>query len=278
MTSISTISEKLRQARIRSGLSLDDLSATTRINASALREIDEGRMPNLPRTYVRAFLRAYATHVEVDPDAILRMLDEALAEPGELPSSVNHPTPATATNITNSKAAAPDHGPKTRAVLFLVSFLILAMIGVMVWLRSAHRGDSVQEISFSDVVREHEAKLEPMADSSVHPPTRGTGTALVGSRVDSLRLEAVASESVWVHIVIDGVDTKEYMLSPLQRMHWMAKKSFLVSLGNGSGISFTMNGKALGTLGKSKQPIKNVLLEWQTLQPETKRLKSGAER
>lgn len=272
MTSISTISEKLRQARIRSGLSIDDLSAATRINASALREIDEGRMPNLPRTYVRAFLRAYATHVGVDSDAILQMLEETLAEPGELMTLVNHSTPApgTGTNITNSKAAASDHRPKTRALLFLVSFLILAFIGVMVWLRSAHRGDSVQEISFSDVVREHEAKQATLADSAVHTPSPGTGTALVGSRIDSLRLEAVASESVWVHIVIDGVVTKEYMFSPHVRMHWMAKKSFLVSLGHGNGISFTLNGKALGALGTSKKPIKNVMLEWKTLQPGTK--------
>src|SRR5207247_6088309 len=118
----------------------------------------------------------------------------------------------------------------------------------------------VQEISFYDMVNEHESAGLPVSikkDTFVAPVPRPLAAA---SRADSLTLEAVAAESVWVHLVIDGKDTREYMLSPSHHLRWTAGSSFLISLGNADGISFTLNGQKLGSLGKGNSPVKNTLL------------------
>jgi hypothetical protein len=149
-----------------------------------------------------------------------------------------------------------------------LAFLVVAGLVVSVyWLRNAKGEKSVQEISFADVVKEQTAKLQ-QADSTadtVRPPAARALTTGAPGKVDSLTLQAVTSESVWVHIELDGGSANEYTLPPGYRISWKAAKQFSVSLGNPSGIAFTLNGKQLGTLAEGKKPLRNRLLTRATI-------------
>ncbi|MBI4810322.1 MAG: DUF4115 domain-containing protein [Ignavibacteriales bacterium] len=81
---------------------------------------------------------------------------------------------------------------------------------------------------------------------------------------DTLFLEGVTSESVWVRIIIDGISTNEYMFPPFYRKQWKAKHYFQISLGNGAAVSFTLNNQKLGTLSPVRRPLKNVQITWDT--------------
>jgi curved DNA-binding protein CbpA len=59
---------RLRRARLRRGLEIDDVSRITKINSVYLSFLEEGRFGELPaRVYVRGFVAAYAACIGLDP-------------------------------------------------------------------------------------------------------------------------------------------------------------------------------------------------------------------
>ena len=62
---------RLRRARLRRGLELDDVSRVTKINPTYLAFLEEGRFGDLPaRVYVRGFVAAYASCIGLDPGRV----------------------------------------------------------------------------------------------------------------------------------------------------------------------------------------------------------------
>jgi len=59
---------RLRRARLRRGIELDDVARITKINPTYLAFLEEGRFGELPaRVYVRGFVAAYASCIGLDP-------------------------------------------------------------------------------------------------------------------------------------------------------------------------------------------------------------------
>jgi curved DNA-binding protein CbpA len=62
---------RLRRARLRRGLEIDDVSRITKINSVYLSFLEEGRFGELPaRVYVRGFVAAYAACIGLDPTRV----------------------------------------------------------------------------------------------------------------------------------------------------------------------------------------------------------------
>jgi cytoskeleton protein RodZ len=64
----------LRSARERNGLSVEELSARTKINIAILRALEEERFEDAPkaRVYVRGFVRCMAEEIGADPDEVVK--------------------------------------------------------------------------------------------------------------------------------------------------------------------------------------------------------------
>lgn len=74
----------LRNARLERGLTLDEIVLTTRLRRSWAEKIDQGLFAELPPgVYARGYLRAYATAVGVDAEAVLSQLSGQLPEPAD---------------------------------------------------------------------------------------------------------------------------------------------------------------------------------------------------
>jgi curved DNA-binding protein CbpA len=62
---------RLRRARLRRGLEIDDVARVTKINPTYLAFLEEGRFGELPaRVYVRGFVAAYASCIGLDPSRV----------------------------------------------------------------------------------------------------------------------------------------------------------------------------------------------------------------
>jgi curved DNA-binding protein CbpA len=62
---------RLRRARLRRGIELDDVARITKINPTYLAFLEEGRFGELPaRVYVRGFVAAYASCIGLDPTRV----------------------------------------------------------------------------------------------------------------------------------------------------------------------------------------------------------------
>ncbi len=73
LDSMSDFGGKLRLARQRRGMSLRQIAANTRISVAALEAIERNDFSRLPAgIFSRAFVRAYAIEVGLDPDETVR--------------------------------------------------------------------------------------------------------------------------------------------------------------------------------------------------------------
>ncbi|QFP79973.1 helix-turn-helix domain-containing protein [Latilactobacillus graminis] len=76
---MNEIGQKLREARIEKGYTLDDLQQITKIQKRYLIAIEEGNFDALPGSfYVRAFIKQYAQTVGLDNDALLAEYQDTL--------------------------------------------------------------------------------------------------------------------------------------------------------------------------------------------------------
>ncbi len=270
---MQTIGDKLRTAREAQGRTLDDVSAETRINRRFLDELERGIVPNVPMTYVRAFVRSYASAVGLNADELLR--DASLTPPPPqtipTPAAAEEPPPVPARAEEAPPPESPPDAERSRnrqpAVLIVISILLLfGLLLTVVMLRQERPGPSPQEIPFSDVVKEQEAKAAPVVVSRDTVVKKAAQPAPIVTRRDSLVLECATKESVWVRVVVDGGSALEYTFPPQYKIRWKAKKNFLLSLGSAGGVTLTLNGKPVGGLGSSKKPIRNMAISWDTYQ------------
>lgn len=69
---MKSLGEYLRVERLTRGISLEQISADTKITMSMLRAIEEGDIGELPATvFTKGFLRAYAERIGLDPDEVI---------------------------------------------------------------------------------------------------------------------------------------------------------------------------------------------------------------
>ena len=270
---MSSVGEQLRRAREAQGRSIEDIESATRISRKFLRQLEEGIIPKLPETYIHAFIKAYARQVGINPAELLEHKDD-----GKVNDSVTGEG-SPALSQASAAAQASDREPDTAGaisnksekrhqvnILLVLSIVVVAGLIVSVFLmRKDRKSQSVQEISFSQAVKEHEDQQKSSGnapESFLSPAYR----LMKAAPSDSLVLEAVASESTWIRIVPDGAQAKEFRLAPQNRVRMKSKNFFLLSLDNARGVSFVLNGRKIGELDKNHKPMYNVTFSWDTFQ------------
>lgn len=266
---------ELRTHREAKHVTLADLSSLTKIHPRYLRAMEEGDFSFLPAPYVRAFLRDYAKALELDPDDIIRRYKTALeasaqtAEAQELkrkasshhsPAEEERPAPRTGIirSLWLSFRGVVTEGGKGQKFLPITAVIFVLLIIVLVAnLTRSPRKSETPEIPFEQVMREKEEVRSAQPDSAKQ---EGLATSPVAVYGDSLLLEGRTTHDVWMRIYIDNQPPRDYLFGPNEVRSWIAKERFRVSLGNAGGISFTLNGRELGTLGKLGAVVQTVLI------------------
>ncbi|MBW2509117.1 MAG: helix-turn-helix domain-containing protein [Deltaproteobacteria bacterium] len=77
----TSIGQVLKQEREQRRLSLEEVSSTTRIPRRALQSLEDDRFEDLPSgVFVRGFIKAYASAVDIDAEDVLAHFDEHNSE------------------------------------------------------------------------------------------------------------------------------------------------------------------------------------------------------
>ncbi len=262
---LETFGAELRNQRELKQVSLAAISEATRISEKMLEAIEAGKFSILPQAYIRAFLRAYARAIDLNPDDVLQRYD-----------SVNQEIRAAAeewVNRTKPRMLRPERTPTepTQASSgmslssIVAAVVILVAVVAVIFLANRESAIPTQEplskIPFDKVVRESEAAA---AQPEQTPPQVSSQASLpattLRSAADSLRLEITTTDTVWVAMVIDNARRGEYLFPPGRLRSWTAKEQFLVSIGNAGAATFRLNGGNLGALGKRGAVVRNVLI------------------
>lgn len=135
-----SVGELLRSRREALGMSLKEIAATTKIQQSNLRALEENRFQELPaEVFTRGFLRSFSRELGLDEDAVI---DAYLAQTGTAQALVPTPTeaapPAAREGATAEELVAPD---QTARVLYVAALAVM-IVGLALAVLMLSGGDS----------------------------------------------------------------------------------------------------------------------------------------
>ena len=138
---MTELGNRLKDARLAKGFSVDDLQAMTKIQKRYLIGIEEGNYSSMPGNfYVRAFIKQYAEALQLNPDEIFDTYK------GEIPASYHDELPEqlsrvkTRNSITEGNSKIFDIIPKILIVIF-----VLGAAGLLYYFLMHHAGGNSNE-------------------------------------------------------------------------------------------------------------------------------------
>jgi cytoskeleton protein RodZ len=268
MSSESSLGAYLSRCRKRAGLSVEAVSAGSRIASRFVHALEADQHADLPApVYVRGFIRAYCEEVGADVEQAIRLYDaEAVPDP---PFTVRPAAPI---------AAPTPAGLRWQHVV--VGALIVAALGTAAMLSlgrrqpdaDARRGDPPGKpappgVSASQVnvtvppppvspATSPAAAVPPGPLTPAAAPAEGAAPAPPAPPTPAERVLLMrAVETTWVRVQPDGGPPAEETLSPGAVREWRSVKGFRVTVGNAGGILLELDGRPLPALGGRGQVV-----------------------
>lgn len=157
------VGQKLEEARKRKGVSLREVSESTKIRGDYLSAIESGNLEiNLPEVYLRGFVRLYAKFLGLDQDAIVADLDTDLGKSGSRSSkkslgsivsqdhneNQNKSFKPVSSSTTASRASTPKKLPSLPIIFSLVGVVVTSIVILLIYLLSnediSENGENLQ--------------------------------------------------------------------------------------------------------------------------------------
>lgn len=255
----------LVDARNAARKSVEEISETTRIQASYLRALETEDWSNVPGGVIgRGFVRLLSRELSMDAEELMSLYIESRSDGNAYPVHVV-PKPNSNIKLKNNGSFLPKY-----IILGIILLLILGWLGYLGVRKFASTGETTGH-------RENIESLEPEPESAkaadavgwdIEKNTSSTGalsenkkhTAATSAQqrpaaegILDLKIQAV--ESVWVSVVSDGRDKKEQRLGPGEARSFAANNNFAVRLGSAGSVRLFWNGELLKIPGKPDQTL-----------------------
>lgn len=228
---MGTVSGTLRAERERAGLSLEDISARTRIKISFLEAIEREQFESLPGPFfTRAFLRTYARELNLPADEILHRYD---AESAEL-NRGGRPTRPMSEPV---RTALDDRESSARALRSITSsrWRGWAIVPAAVILLAA-------VIVFARPGRDDPAEPQAVGTSGETGTTPAAPAGVRARETDMLVVEVRTTDATWIAATADGKRVAYRLFQPGDRVTLQARQELSFRIGNAGAFSYSING------------------------------------
>jgi cytoskeletal protein RodZ len=227
----------LQAIRLEKKISLEKVSAQTRIGLSNLMLIEQEDIEGLPaEVFVKGFLRSFADAIGADGDEAVRRFESRL-------------------NVVQKIAVAEDAIGKSTSrlwwkllmsLILFAGIVVLSIFGIAVFHHQPDTGDHPQQ--------KVPAGIAPAADSQKKPTTE-TGVEPESSVSAKFLLKITVLEDTWLKVIIDEKDSSEHTLTTGDKLELEATSGFNLLIGNSGGVKITLNDKPVSLPGKSGEVV-----------------------
>jgi cytoskeleton protein RodZ len=231
--------EHLRREREMRGVSLDEISAATRISTRFLEAIEKDQWDQLPGgVFNRGFIRSIARFLGLDEDSLVA--EYALG------SSSGAPAPAAAAKAQNRMPR--NWQPAVTAVFVIVVLLAGGIFGL-------HRyGDDLSAWIQSRYQAVRAAgKSAPEPGSGAPSAATAAGPAAASGSAQVLTLKLQAGKAANVKVSADGKIVFDGAVQPGDSRQFDAQSQFDVWASDSSAITLDLNGQARPAIGSPGQ-------------------------
>jgi cytoskeleton protein RodZ len=238
---MASLGQELKRERELRGISLQEISALTRISLKFLQALEEDRLEIIPgKFFIRAILRSYARSIGLDENQVLNRYQE-------IQSSLDYQV-----DLEVPKKSGYELIRRRRILPFLLAslFVILAL-GLVSFLVLAPKKNPESLLR-----SEPKSSPSPALSHSVEAPKPEEKT------YESLNLDISFLEDTWLRVSADGAVIWDGIKKEGESLQIRGARELGLNLGNAGGLAFTINGrkgKPLGPRGAVRKDIRITL-------------------
>ncbi|MHB8076164.1 helix-turn-helix domain-containing protein [Desulfosporosinus fructosivorans] len=243
--------QMLQAAREEKKWSFTYTEEITKIRVRYIQALEEEKYDILPgTTYVKGYLRTYAKQLGLNSDEIIDLYN-ASAKPEAI-------------NVFETPSKYVKVRPLWVRPAIIASMAVLAivlLIAIKAFSQSGNKLDPPYVPAALPSAPQTEQTTPPPNTPVVTDPTN-----VVANTQEGLTAQLVFTQPCWIEVRVDGQPALQGTFTAGTTKEVKAtSKIELVSVGNAGGLSITLNGKALPSLGKAGQVLRNVVLTKENL-------------
>ncbi len=239
---MASLGQDLKRERELRGISLREISDSTRIGMRYLEALEADRLEVIPRQFfARAILRTYAKAIGLDENQVLKKYDEKVQFGEQLEYKES------------GAEAAPARSKVPAWVWALVFGLALVAVGTIIFIfvlaprRTAGPAPKAEPPAAA-------AEVVPKPVASAPPPAEEPLT----EQVSGLVFEATFSDGTWLRVFADGRLFYEGTKQAGDNLVVKAEREMVLNTGNSGGMAFTINGRRARPLGPRGAVLTNI--------------------
>jgi len=249
-----TFGEELRRERLIRSVSLEEISAATKISVRLLTALEASDVRKLPApVFTRGFIRAYARHLGLDMD---EMVNAYLADVAPDRSKEAAPRKGRM----RSRFLRGRRGAAGSIVVVVAAVLLVSGLIVRPERRAAPAASAprpVAPVTFKNVAVSPAPAPAPASNPAAgeQPPPEASPAPTSG-----VRLVLEFDQDSWTEVSADGQRIFSGLIRRGTRREFDAREGFRLSFGNAGGVRVTLDGRALEPLGTAGQVVRNVAI------------------
>jgi len=277
---LPSFGEKLKLEREKRKITLEQISASTKIGTRMLQALEEDKFDQLPGgIFNKGFVRAYSRFVGLDEDQTVADYLQASGDAPPVSTEIASREPGSREDETReneknvSRLEAISEAPARQLPWgMFAALLLLVALALSLW---SHRRreqarqsarpaptTAATQVSGGAAGEENGAVSPPSVSPKTGSPTTGSASS-VGPKIPQNLATAAptatpgeftvviqAREESWVSIAADGKTVSSELWSAGSERTVRGRKEIVVRVGNAGGVDFRFNGKKLDAGGE----------------------------
>ena len=267
---LKKFAEELKTERESKNITPQQIANKTKIDVKFIRAIEDARFDILPDLYVRAFIKEYASIIDLNPEEVINKF--AIAKHGKTEEkqvveekTVVHANKVEEPVLQETEVEANTAGIKKKSNLSFVFGIGVATV-VLILIYFLFIKEQVPEIISEQTNGKSFEEDQPAFEIDTTKNITHVEENIIPN--DSLQLSVNTFQRVWVKVLSDNKIRQEGMVDANSKLTYNAFKEFRIVVGNAGNVSIEFNGKQLKDIGKAGE-IRNLIINADTVRAYT---------
>lgn len=262
---LNKFAQELKEAREKADITLQNLSARSRLDIKFLQSMEKGDFSFLPELYVKAFIKDYAKFIGLDINETIKKYEaakkgidynknkggqeletEKVGEKEKANSKEKlfgeQKNISVGYNKSNSNNNFFADKQKVKLLAIIGGVILIVIIALLVFNSKNGPEIIVKEKPYEEVRKENQQRFVEEKNK--------TNTTI--KKEKPLLLLISATDTSWIKVQSDTSRPKEFTLFPGTKINLNSKEKFVIIIGNSGGVSLNLNGNNLDITGKDK--------------------------
>jgi len=240
---IKEICHKLKEKRKELGYSIEYVVDKTKLHPSMIKDIENGKLDNINQTYIKGFMKIYASFLGVDLGDSLKEFPSS--KPAIKKQAKSRKTKEETSVFDKVMVAARKVSIQTKKRIALGAITI-----ILIWAFINAGIAVIKKVSSIFKKPKEQASVSQMSPAPVVSEPEP---------VEGIEVAVTLKKRCFLKVIVDGNLLFEGVLNKGTVETWKADKEIRIErISDGSAISLEVNGESTPTLASIRRPIKRI--------------------